>query len=278
MTQIELSPSEMLAYSTIRIECEINGGSCTGTGFFFQFLYDPETGSHIPVVITNKHVIRGSKKGKLIFCKKDAYGNPIDKDHFQVPFENFESLWRMHPDSEVDLCAMPIGPFLNEAEKNGNNLFYIPLDNTLIPSQEQLNNLDALEEILMIGYPNGIWDEINNQPIFRRGITATHPSKDYGGKKELMIDAACFPGSSGSPVFVFNNGSFVDKRGNTKMGETRIILLGALYAGPQHTAKGEIIIENLPINQRPVPISRIPNNLGLVIKSERILELEKLFQ
>jgi hypothetical protein len=278
MSKSNLSASEMLAYSTVRIECEFDNGSGTGTGFFFQFLNDPETGTHIPVVITNKHVVTGAKKGRLIISKKDANGNPNDNDHFQVFFENFESLWRMHPLDDVDLCAMPIGPFLNEADKKGDNLFYIPLDKSLIPSQEQLNDLDALEEILMIGYPNGIWDETNNQPIFRKGVTATHPSKNYGGKQELMIDAACFPGSSGSPVFIFNNGGYVDKKGNTRMGSTRIILLGALYAGPQHTAKGEIIIENVPVNQKPVPISRIPNNLGIVIKSERILELEKLFE
>ncbi len=44
----------------------------------------------------------------------------------------------------------------------------------------------------MIGYPNGIWDEANNMPIIRRGITATHPNFNYNGKPEFMIDAACF--------------------------------------------------------------------------------------
>lgn len=52
----------------------------------------------------------------------------------------------------------------------------------------------------MVGYPDGIWDEFNNQPIVRRGITATHPKNDFNGKGEFLIDAVCFPGSSGSPV------------------------------------------------------------------------------
>mgnify|MGYP000243698911 CR=1 FL=1 len=59
-------------------------------------------------------------------------------------------------------------------------------------------------------------------------------------------------------------------------GNSRIILLGVLYAGPQATATGEIIMT--PNIQRPIAVSHIPNNLGLVIKSERILELEKLFK
>jgi hypothetical protein len=274
-----LSASEKIAYSTVRIECDYNDNSSgTGTGFFFQFLKDETTGSHVPVVITNKHVIDGSTKGRLIFTKANANNEPLDTQHFEVYFDNFETLWRKHPDIDVDLCAMPIAPFLREADKNGEKLFYISLDKSLLPTNQQLTDFSALEEILMVGYPNGIWDNINNKPILRKGITATHPNIDYCGKKEFMIDAACFPGSSGSPVFIFNEGGYRDKNGNTFMGASRVILLGVLYAGPQHTAQGDIQIINVPTVDKPIAISRIPNNLGLIIKSERILELENLFK
>ena len=62
------------------------------------------------------------------------------------------------------------------------------------------------------------------------------------------------------------------------MGMDRVILLGVLYAGPQHTAYGDVQIVNIPTMHKPIAISKIPNNLGLIIKSERILELEKLFK
>ena len=276
---MNLSASEQITYSTVRIECDYSDGtSGTGTGFFFQFLRDEATGSHVPVVITNKHVINGASKGRLIITKKDVNNQPLDTQHFQVYFDNFEAFWRKHPDANVDLCAMPIAPFLTEASKKGENLFYISLDKSLLPTASQLLDFAALEEILMVGYPNGIWDHVNNKPILRKGVTATHPNVDYCGRKEIMIDAACFPGSSGSPVFVFNEGGYRDKRGNTFMGTSRIILLGVLYAGPQHTAQGDIQIVDVPTSERPVAISRIPNNLGLIIKAERILELENLFR
>lgn len=276
---MSLSISEQLAYSTVRIECQYNDGSSgTGTGFFFRFLENKEDGTYVPVVITNKHVINGAKKGRLILTKANSNNQPIDKEHFKAYFDNFEDLWKKHPDDEVDLCAMPIAPFLNEARNRNENLFFISLDNSLLPQKSQLDDLSALEEILMIGYPNGIWDYINNKPIFRKGVTATHPNFDYNGKKEFMIDAACFPGSSGSPVFIFNEGGYRDKRGNTYLGTSRVILMGILYAGPQHTAQGEVRVINVPTSQKAVTISSIPNNLGLVIKSERIKQLESLFK
>src|SRR5690606_7831749 len=134
----------------------------------------------------------------------------------------------------------------------------------------------ALEDVLMIGYPNGIWDSVNNMPIFRKGTTATNPLIDYNGKKEIMIDIAAFPGSRGSPVLIFNEGGYRDKNGNMYVGASRVILLGILYAGPQATATGEIIMT--PNLQRPILLSQIPNNLGLIIKSERIIEMEELFK
>ena len=93
----------------------------------------------------------------------------------------------------------------------------------------------------------------------------------------LFRSAACFPGSSGSPVFIFNEGNYKTKNGQLIFGN-RIILLGILFAGPQHSATGEIEVVNVQNVQKPISISMIPNNLGLIIKSERILELEELFK
>lgn len=276
---MNLSVSEQLACSTVRIECEYSDNSTgTGTGFFFRFLDNKENNLHVPVVITNKHVIRNATKGRLIMTTANENDEPNDKDHFQGFFSDFENFWRLHPDDDVDLCAMPIAPFVNAAKEKNKNLFYIPLDKKLIPSAQQMEQLSGLEEILMIGYPNGIWDNINNKPIFRKGVTATNPNFDYNGKKEFLIDAACFPGSSGSPVFIFNEGGYRDKNGNMYIGVSRVLLLGVLYAGPQYTVEGEIKIIDVPVSQKPIVFSAVPNNLGLILKAERILELEELFK
>ena len=274
---MNLSISEQLSYSIVRIECELNnGGLSTGTGFFFNLLENKENNTHVPVVITNKHVIRNSSKGKLIFTKANENGEPIDTEHFSIDLNNFEQLWRLHPELDVDLCAMPIAPFITEAAKTGNKLFYIPFTKELLLTEEHKDELSAIEEVLMIGYPNGIWDSVNNMPIFRKGTTATNPLSNYNGKKEIMIDIAAFPGSSGSPVLIFNEGGYRDKKGNLYMGKSRLILLGILFAGPQATATGEIVMS--PNLHRPIAISQIPNNLGLIIKSERIMEMEILFK
>jgi len=271
-----LSPSEQLTYSTVRIECEIApSGAGTGTGFFHQFAKSAD--KFIPAIVTNKHVINGAQKGLIHLHLADENGNPLSGQFFSVVIENMQSNWILHPDPDVDLCIMPIAPLLTQAQSSGKKVFFISLDHSLIPSSDLMKELTAIEDVIMIGYPNGIWDQTNNMPIVRKGITATHPNLNYNGKQEFMIDAACFPGSSGSPVFLFNIGTYAQRDGGTNIG-SRIALLGILYAGPQHTATGEIQIVNVPTQQKPVAFSRIPNNLGLVIKSGKLLDFDPILQ
>lgn len=271
----QLTPSEQLAHSTVRISCSTSGGEATGTGFFFRCLDDG--GRHVPVIVTNKHVIAGATTGRFSLTLLEDGGPAIGK-HFVIEIDNFESQWLLHPEVGVDLCAMPMGPLLNQAASAGHKFFYVALDKNLIPSSEELEDLGAVEDILMVGYPNGIWDAANNMPIVRRGVTATHPDLNYEGRVEFMIDAACFPGSSGSPVFLYNSGGYARRDGGMVMGGVRVKLLGVLYAGPQHTATGEIRVVNVPTQQRAIAISAIPQNLGLVIKSSRLADFDNLLR
>lgn len=268
----DLSISEQLLYTTIRIECEYeNKKYGTGTGFFFKVA---DQGGIIPTLITNKHVIKGASVGRLIFCAKDETGKPDDLNHCAVTLDNFEDCWTLHPEPDVDLCLMPIGAIIKQAKlEYGKELYYRMFDQQHLPNEAFMDQVTSIEDIIMIGYPDGIWDKKNNKPIFRKGITATDIKFDYNGKKEFLIDAACFPGSSGSPVVLLNQGVYSDRKGNVYAGGVRVALLGILYAGPQHFVSGEIKTVDIPMGQKNVALSSIPNNLGCVIKAERVKEL-----
>ncbi|KXY39771.1 zinc chelation protein SecC [Bacillus cereus] len=272
-----LSISEQLMYSTVRIEClNSKGQGSTGTGFFFRFLDDGNR--YVPAIVTNKHVVEGAIQGLFLMTIADENDNPINTEHLPVGFDNFEKHWIFHPDPNVDLCVMPIAPVLNQLESKGKQAFYIALSKDMIPNFEQLSNLRAIEDITMIGYPTGLWDQVNNLPIIRKGITATHPNINYNGNEEILIDAACFPGSSGSPVLLFNENGYMTKDGTTHLGAIRVLLLGVLYAGPQFTATGEIVVTNVPTSNQPVAVSRIPMNLGMVIKAHKLLDFEEMLK
>lgn len=270
---MSLGIMEQLTHSTVRIETVLsNGNISTGTGFYMNFLQNENT--QVPVIVTNKHVIADAQIGRFYVTISDEKGLPIMGNHklFEIP--DFEKQCINHPDPNVDLAVFPIGILLNQLKKAKINLFYVPLQTELIPKDEERQSLSSMEDIVMIGYPNGIWDAKNNLPVIRKGITATHSNIDWNGKTEFLTDIASFPGSSGSPVFLANIGGYMDNKGNTFMGTRRIRLLGIHYAGAMHTATGEIQIVMAPTSNKPIPITQIPNNIGVAINSKRILELE----
>lgn len=271
---------DSIYYSTVRIECTLSNGSrSTGTGFIYSIHFDPKKNTYRPIVITNKHVIRGAVKGRLLFVNETQDNVVDDEDHIEIIIENFESNWVFHPEENVDLCAMSLVPFVKNEIVNGKNPYFIPFNFDFLPTQMQIDNFHGIEEILMVGYPNGFWDKKNNKPLLRKGITATHISKDFNGRKEFLIDCACFPGSSGSPVFIYNEiGYLQDKKTkNFVMGKPRLILVGILYAGPQHFTKADLIIKNSRITSDSYAEIIIPNNLGYVIKSEKINDFIPFF-
>lgn len=60
----KLSPPEQLVYSTVRIECEYaDGRRGTGTGFFFAFAREGDR--FVPVIVTNKHVVKRRSAGRF---------------------------------------------------------------------------------------------------------------------------------------------------------------------------------------------------------------------
>jgi hypothetical protein len=107
-----------------------------------------------------------------------------------------------------------------------------------------------------------------------RSLTASHPAVDFDvdGAAATVIDAACFPGSSGSPVLVHNVGSYSDKKENTIIG-SRTMFLGVLFSGPFMQADGKIVIRTIPTADQPVAEINLMLNLGYIVKTRELAAL-----
>lgn len=252
-----------IIFSVVRIESLKDGKSEPATGFIVSEKIDDNIS--IPIIITNKHVIEEADEIRFYFIKSDE-GKPILGKGVEIKMKNPKTQFFNHPDESVDLTALPIAPLLRGLEKKKNLPFYIPIPNTpLIATRDDLSKFDAIEDIIFIGYPNGIYDTTNLTPVVRKGITATPISLLFEGKSSFLIDSAIFTGSSGSPVFVYNNGIFSDGKGNFSLGGQRLVFAGVI---------SEFHVSNDYLEEKDMSIST-PLNLGEVIGADKVKELIK---
>lgn len=244
-----------LLYTTVPILINKEGNTIsTGTGFIFS-VTNKEENVTIPMLITNYHVVKGTSSG--CFEIHLAENNLPTKKTVRVSFNR--DIISNNKLGDLDLIAIPLASTLNDLAKRDIAVFYRTVDQNLIPSEEQVSALSALENICFIGYPSGIYDGVNKLPVIRQGITATPIWNDFNGEYKFLIDGGVYPGSSGSPVFICNQGAYSCNSG--------IVVGSRLYFVG--------IISNT--YQREDTTSKAYLNLGVVISSRAFLdELKKL--
>lgn len=230
--------STQLLFSTVPIVGETNRGIVSGTGFFFSYSLQEE--GSVPLLITNYHVLQDVNHGTFLFnVEKDGLPSTETLSvNFDRSFVEGSKL------GDLDLMAYPVAPMIQMLEDNGKKPFYRSVDESIVPKREALDKLTALEEITFIGYPSGLYDDFNKTPLIRRGWTATPVWNDYKGKREFVIDASVFPGSSGSPAFIFNQGSYATGDG-IAVG-SRLLFVGVVTStitlgGQEHLDLGKVI-------------------------------------
>lgn len=273
--------AQHLLFSTVRItEDATPEGPTIGTGFVFAYELDPvPKGRAAFFVVTNKHVIKDADEGSLVFIKNGGSGKPLIGQGVQIPILHFEDHWHGHPNADVDVAVMPLLPMLNHrAEPDwptfGQLTFVAPVRSQHLPTSDSINNLDAVEDVFFIGYPDGLYDTVNLTPVARRGITATPVQLDFEGQPAFLIDAAVFPGSSGSPVFAASTALRVDEGGNPVFTHSRSMLLGVIAEYLRIKEDRQVEWKPIPTAQEEVPTytTKQALNLGVVYKSSTIEE------
>lgn len=269
------SIAENLFFTTVRIDTIAQDGS-TGSGTGFLFVYNLPEDKHAPFIVTNKHVVQGMKSGSLTFHQRKG-DQPYLGNGFRLDIGNWPDSWFGHPSADVDVAVTPFLPLEAHIKQQNNvDLFYRYISTDMIPTTEQVEQLDAIESVTFIGYPNGIWDSKNLLPVARRGTTASPMRVDFENTPRFLIDASVFGGSSGSPVFVLNQGMITDKHGNSTIG-SRALFVGIIAAVFYRTQLNQIVAVPVPTLTRPMAQQQEMIDLGIVYKARTVVETIEAF-
>jgi hypothetical protein len=254
-----------LLFTTVRLtNIAVTGvPTSVGTGFIVNASRDPQV--QMLVVVTNKHVIAGASAVRVDLIARDpAEDQPLLGQSAAVTFGEVPKHVQGHPHPDVDVAVFSFNALLPHCPRPP---FYRGLPHNIFPEAEDLESFDAIEEVTFIGYPNGHNDAAHGTPIVRQGITATPLELPFEGLPQFLVDGSVFGGSSGSPVFIYNNGMYRTGPGMVTAG-TRVRLIGVLAA----TTHRETLLPVLTAVQGPHVRIAQELNLGIAFNWSAVEE------
>lgn len=193
----------------------------TATGFFFA------RESRI-YFVTNRHVVLSDKRN-------------FQPTHFRIQLHETANDLKRNQWISVSLFDESGIPLWLEDSMSGSDLLCLEVENIRKMASEKAIAISALseadfvpedlefelgQELLVVGYPRGYYDDVHNLPIIRYATLASPYPIPFQGKPLALIDANLHPGTSGSPVILKPASVPMWNRGLDPLSRRRVYLIG----------------------------------------------------
>ena len=184
-----------LIQATVQVEQPLGDGTRTvGTGFLIS---DPTPdGKPRTVLVTANHVFR-KMPGPIAtigFRIENADGSwKYDPEPLKIR-DGDKELWIHHPNRDVAVIEIHApAAFVKAAIPEG----WLANDDTFTKE-----GLTPGDEMLALGFPDGLSANAAGFPILRSGRVASFPLAPSAAFPTFLLDFNVFPGNSGGPVYV----------------------------------------------------------------------------
>ncbi len=148
-------------------------------------------------LVTNRHVLKKLTTLVIRFNPRDA----SEAKDYDIPLmdANGNTLWKSHPDEEVDLAGLGMDADFLESENIRYEYFNLD-DQVMGLAEMKTRGVSEGDFVYTLGFPMGIVDVDRLYVIARMGCIARLRDTLEGYRKDFLIDAFIFPGNSGGPV------------------------------------------------------------------------------
>lgn len=203
----------------------------SATGFFFRH-------SSVKYLVTNRHVVVDETEGyypdTLQIKLHASASNP--KENINIDIALYDSrpsrLWKEHCQYKKTGCDIVLVPLPEPAIAPACINFFTAAN--FLPSDI---NLSAFSDVVIVGYPLGFHDEVNNLPIYRSGMIASSFPFGFKDKPCFLIDAKLHSGTSGSMVLNSDHNILRNSKTGAGFHTDRALLLGVF--SDEYVVKGD---------------------------------------
>jgi hypothetical protein len=274
---------EVFSNSAVHLSYALGTQSSSGSGLILLRPNgvpnaDSQTVQGRAFLVTNKHVLppEGTECNIAMRVTTISGGAPSMKA-IDIPIVGADGkyLATVHFHSKNDVAAVEV---TGEVLKNSVRPEFVPT--TLLGTKARIKSDVGLvgDDVYILGYPAGLFDSRNANPIWRIGIVATSPLEGYAFPEALqttwhlpsfvdgfLVDSQVYPGSSGSVV--------VNKPHDTSFDRPGVVMAGGPMATPYVLG---IISDSIPIIDNSLHlITRM--GLGVVQSADAINETVESF-
>jgi S1-C subfamily serine protease len=184
-----------LIQATVQVEQPLGDGTRTvGTGFLIS---DPTPdGKPRTVLVTANHVFK-KMPGPIAtigFRVENADGSwRYDPEPLKIR-DGARELWRHHPDRDIAVISIDAPPEFAKAA----------LPETWLATDDTFTKyaVGPGDEMLALGFPEGLSANTAGFPILRSGRVASFPLAPSTAFPTFLLDFNVFPGNSGGPVYM----------------------------------------------------------------------------
>ena len=188
-----------LIQATVQVEQPLGDGTRTvGTGFLID---DPTPDGRPRVVLVTAYHVFAKMPGPIAtigFRIENADGSwRYDPEPLKIR-DGAKELWTRHPDHDIAVISIDAPPsFAKAAIPEG----WLAGDDTFARYQ-----VGPGDEMLALGFPEGLSANSAGFPILRAGKVASFPLGPSDAFPTFLLDFNVFPGNSGGPVYVDESG------------------------------------------------------------------------
>jgi hypothetical protein len=189
-----------LMHATVQLEQPLGNGTRTvGTGFLIS--ETAPDGRPRTVLVTANHVFK-QMPGQVArigyrIANPDGSWN-YSPQPLRIRDASGHELWTHHPSRDVAAITITAPP---EFAKAAIPQDYLASDDTFTKYK-----VEAGDEMMALGFPRGLAANQAGFPILRSGRIASYPVAPAKIFPTFLLDFSVFPGNSGGPVFMHDEG------------------------------------------------------------------------
>ncbi len=221
-----------------------------GSGFFYiEFSPDEakatgprwRTITHV-YVVTAKHVIQPGRIKQLVsltYAVRVESGDHVDWHRFSLDGKEVGKRLHLCKKDEIDVAVVDVTDALTGA---GMKELLAERAHVLSPNganSDEFPGKSPIEvqpgdDVIVIGYPLGFYDQFNKLPVLKTGLLNTPVGLRYNGLDAFLLDFKYYEGSSGSLIISKPTHFSFTKEGAFQTSTSRLYVFLGVYQGEEY--------------------------------------------